>query len=83
MIEFINKNASAIFGLLGAIGGGSITFLTTWLIKQREYDQRLWDKLLERRIKAHENVIAIALEMRVMVSLGGIENKSTCLIMEV
>jgi len=46
--EFISKNASAIFGLLGALGGGSITFFTTWLIKKREYDLRLWDKLLER-----------------------------------
>lgn len=74
LIEFINKNASAIFGLLGAFGGGAITFLTTWFIKKREYDLRLWDKLLERRIKAHENVIAVALEMRVMVSLGGVDN---------
>jgi hypothetical protein len=74
LIEFINKNASAIFGLIGALGGGAITFLTTWFIKKREYDLRLWDKLLERRIKAHENVIDVALEMRVMVALGGIDN---------
>lgn len=68
--EFINKNTSAIFGLLGVLGGGIFTFLTSWLIKKREYNLHLWDKLLERRIKAHENVLAIAIEMRVMIPIG-------------
>ena len=71
--EFIDNNASAIFGLLGALGGGLVSFLALWLLKKREYNLRLWDKLLERRIKAHENVIAVALEMRVMVALGATE----------
>jgi hypothetical protein len=71
--EFIGKNASAIFGLLGAIGGGLVSFLATWMLKKREYSLRLWDKLLERRIKAHENVIAAALQMRLMVALGATE----------
>lgn len=71
--EFINNNTSAIFGLLGALGGGLVSFLASWLLKKREYNLRLWDKLLERRIKAHENVIAAALEMRVMVALGATE----------
>jgi hypothetical protein len=71
--EFIKSNASAVFGLLGALGGGLVSFLASWLLKRREYSLRLWDKLLERRIKAHENVIAAALEMRVMVALGATE----------
>ena len=71
--EFIKSNASAVFGLLGALGGGLVSFLASWLLKKREYSLRLWDKLLERRIKAHENVIAAALEMRVMVALGATE----------
>ena len=74
MEEFINRNASAIFGLLGVIGGGLVSFFASWLLKKREYNLHLWDKLLERRIKAHENVINVALEMRVMVALGGIED---------
>jgi hypothetical protein len=72
--EFISKNASAVFGLLGALGGGAITFFTNWLVKKREYDLRLWDKILERRIKAHENILVLSLEMRVMLSLGGVED---------
>jgi hypothetical protein len=71
--EFIDNNASAVFGLLGALGGGLVSFLASWLLKKRDYNLRLWDKLLERRIKAHESVIAVALEMRVMVTLGAIE----------
>ena len=68
--EFITKNTSAIFGLLGVLGGSLFFFLTSWLIKKREYSLRLWDKLLERRIKAHENVLTVAIEMRVMVPMG-------------
>jgi hypothetical protein len=68
--EFISNNTSAIFALLGALGGSLFSFLTSWLIKKREYNLRLWDKLLERRIKAHENVLTIAVEMRVMVAMG-------------
>ena len=71
--EFINSHASAIFVLLGALGGGLVSFLSSWLLKKRDYNLRLWDKLLERRIKAHENVIAVALEMRVMLGLGATE----------
>lgn len=71
--EFIDSNASAVFGLLGALGGGLVSFLASWLLKKREYNLRLWDRLLERRIKAHENVIRVALEMRVVVPLGETE----------
>lgn len=71
--EFLGNNASAIFGLLGALGGGTVSFLASWMLKRREYNLRLWDKLLERRIKAHENLITVALEMRIMVALGATE----------
>ncbi len=68
---FLQENASAIFGLLGAFLGGLLSFTATWVMKNREYTLRVWDRLLERRIKAHENLISIALDMRVMVTLGG------------
>jgi hypothetical protein len=35
----------------------------------------LWDKLIERRVNAHEKVIGIALEMRVFVLFDGIDSK--------
>lgn len=73
MEEFINKNASAIFGLAGAFLGGLLSFIASWMIKNREYSLGVWQILLDRRIKAHENLISVALEMRVMVALGGKE----------
>lgn len=69
--EFITKNASAIFGLTGAFLGGLVSFIASWMIKNREYSLHIWQILLERRIRAHENLIAVAIEMRVMVPLGG------------
>ncbi len=74
MEEFIQRNSSAIFGLLGVFGGGAISFVTAWLLRKRDYNLRLWDKLLDRRIKAHENVITLAIEMRVIVAVGGVED---------
>ncbi|AHI30192.1 hypothetical protein [Marinobacter similis] len=74
MEEFFIQNASAIFGLVGAFLGGLLAFVASWMIKNREYSLRIWQILLERRIKAHENLINIAMEMRVMVGLGKDEN---------
>lgn len=73
MKEFLQENASALFGLGGAFGAALISFLAAWLLRKRDYDLRLWDKLLERRIDAHERLINVALEMRVMVGLGGVD----------
>lgn len=73
MKDFLQQNASALFGILGALGAVVLTFVTQWLLRKRDYDLRLWDKLLERRIAAHEALINIAIEMRVMVGLGGVD----------
>lgn len=71
--QFITENASAIFALLGALGGGLLSFIGSFLLKKRDFNLRLWDKLIERRIKAHEIVMALAVEMRVMVAIGGVD----------
>ncbi len=73
MREFLQQNTSALFGLAGAFGAVVLTFVTQWLLRKRDYDLRLWDKLLERRIAAHETLINVAIEMRVMVGLGGVD----------
>lgn len=73
MEELLQQHSSAIFGLLGVFLGGSLSFFANWAMKNREYSLRIWDRLIDRRIKAHENLIAIAIEMRVMVALGGKE----------
>jgi hypothetical protein len=68
---FIDENASAIFALAGAVGGGIFSFIGALLLKNREFSLAVSSKILDRRIDAHEKVIALAVEMRVMVGLGG------------
>jgi len=69
---FIDENASAIFALAGALGGGVLSFIGALLLKKREFSLAVSSKILDRRIDAHEKLIALATEMRVMVGLGGV-----------
>jgi len=69
---FVDENASAIFALAGALGGGVLSFIGALLLKKREFSLAVSSKILDRRIDAHEKVIALATEMRVMVGLGGV-----------
>jgi len=71
---FATQHASAIFGLIGALGGGVLSFIAAYMMKKREFDLQMSGKLIDRRIKAHEQVIILAVEMRVMVPLGGVTN---------
>lgn len=74
-MEFIWKNVAVVAGLAGALVGAIVTYFTQWLLRRRELDLRIWERFLERRISAHENVLSLALEMRVMASLGEIHSK--------
>lgn len=73
MSDFIGENASAIFALVGALGGGFLSFFGSLLLKKREFSLATSSKILDRRIDAHEKIMLLASEMRVMVTLGGIE----------
>ena len=75
MKEFLEANASIFIGLGGAVGGALISLVVGWLLRKRDYDLRLWDKFIERRIQAHENLINVALEMRVMVTPGTVDEE--------
>jgi hypothetical protein len=72
---FLQANASAVFGLVGALGGGVLSYIATSLHKRREFDLQIWSKLFDRCIAAHERVMTLAVEMRVMVALGGTDAK--------
>jgi hypothetical protein len=77
--QFFNQHSSAFFALLGALGGAFLSFLASWVLRKREYDLQLWMKLIDRRIRAHEDLIKVALEMRVMIALGGVDDKGEVL----
>ncbi|WP_414446672.1 hypothetical protein [Citrobacter koseri] len=69
--KFIITHASAIFALIGALGGGLLSFFGALILKKREFNLTVSGKLLDRRIAAHENIISLAIELRVMVALSG------------
>lgn len=74
-LQFLSANSSAVFGLTGAVGGGVLSFFVSFMLKKRDFNLQMWGKLFDRRIEAHEKVITLAVEMRIMVALGGIDDK--------
>ncbi len=73
LLQFLQQNSSAVFGLAGALGGGLLSFIATSFHKRQDFDLQIWGKLYERRIAAHERVIKLAIEMRIMIVTGDID----------
>jgi len=77
MAELFMHNAAAALALLGVLVGsvctGGLTFVTGWIMRRRDLDLKIREKFLDRRIAAHEAVIGLAIAMRRMVPLGGID----------
>ena len=74
MEQIIRDNASAVFALLGTFIGVTLTLIGTWVLQSQEAKTRLLEKVLDRRIQAHEKVIELSKSLRGMVSLGYAEN---------
>jgi hypothetical protein len=70
MEQLIQDNASAIFAILGMLAGAALTFIGTWILQNQEAKTRLMEKVLDRRIRAHENIIELSKPFRGMMSLG-------------
>ena len=70
MEQLILNNASAIFAILGTLAGAALTFFGTWILQNQEVKNRLLEKVLDRRIQAHENIIELSKLLRGMMSLG-------------
>jgi hypothetical protein len=70
MLQFLTQNISAAFTLVGIFIGATLTFASTVLLKRQELKLRLWEKVLDRRIEAHEKVIQLSKTLRTMMSLG-------------
>ena len=72
MVELFKQNTPAIIALLGVVVGSLLTGgLAHWnaqAMRRRDLDLKLWERFLDRRITAHETIVAVALKMRVMVS---------------
>lgn len=71
MIDFIQSNASAVFALSGAIAGALITAFFAFISKSREVKLRVAEKIIDKRITAHESTLRLCKTIRTMVLLGG------------
>lgn len=72
-ITFLNNNSSAIFALLGALGAGVISLFVAIFVRRHDYSLRQWEKIGERRIQAHEHLLESAMELRIMVGGGCVD----------
>ncbi|SFI66416.1 hypothetical protein SAMN05216206_2690 [Pseudomonas guineae] len=70
-IEFLQKNASAIFALLGVISGSLLTGVFSYISKARETKLRITEKVVDRKLQAHDNLIDFLGQIRTMLLLGG------------
>lgn len=75
ILQFLNLNASAIFGLLGALGGGILSFVASLLLKRNELSLQLRSKIVDRQIAAHDSILTLAKEMRAMASTGEVSRE--------
>lgn len=77
MAEFLVHNAAAVLALFGVLLGGILTglwsFASGWIMRNRDLDLKIWEKLLDRRLAAHEAVIKLAKVLRRMVPLGRLD----------
>lgn len=73
MNQLIRDNASTLIGVSGVAIGAVVQYLAGWALRKRDYDLRLWEKLIDRSIDAHERLINHVHEMRVMISRNGVD----------
>lgn len=73
--DFLSSNASALFALAGALVGAFASFISTWILSHRELRLKLREKILDRRIEAHEKIIDLSHSLRTMVALGGLDTE--------
>lgn len=50
--------------------GGVLSFVAALLLKRREFSLQLRSKIIDRQIAAHERILKLAQDMRVMGSAG-------------
>jgi hypothetical protein len=63
-----------ITALAGVFVGGGISFLTAWAMRDREWNLKIWEKFLDRRFTAHEDIVGLALTMRFVCPLGRVDS---------
>jgi len=69
IFKLIQDNIAAVFTLIGVIAGYSIQIIGNIFIKDKDFKLRLKEKILNRRIESHEQIIQLTHSIRAMVSM--------------
>jgi len=75
MEKIISENITVVFAILGTITGSIFTFIGTWILQYQNAKYRLLEKVLDKRIEAHEKILAISKYLRQFHSLGYLEKE--------
>jgi hypothetical protein len=70
-MELLKQNLSVVFALLGVMIGALFSFVTMWITKNREIQLRLLEKVLDRRIDAHEKCLDLVVSLRSSTQVFG------------
>ncbi|AWB66145.1 hypothetical protein C2869_06695 [Saccharobesus litoralis] len=71
MEELLVKNASAVFAIIGGLLGSIITGFFGVYGKSRETKLKLAEKIVDKKIEAHDQIINLTNFMRVMCVVEG------------
>jgi len=71
--EFLTEYSTALFTLVGVLLGALASFMTSSFMAKKETRLKLREKILDRRIGAHEQIVDLSHSMRVMIPLGGLD----------
>jgi hypothetical protein len=67
----------ALVALLGVVVGvlltPILTLLNAWVMRKRDFNLKVWERFIDRRITAHETVVGLALKMRFICPLGTVQ----------
>lgn len=66
MIDLEEKYIRAVFALIGVLLGALMTFFANLILKRNELKLKLREKVLDKRIQAHENIIKLSITLRTM-----------------
>lgn len=66
MEELLIKNASAVFAILGVFLGAIVTGIFGYVGKSRETKLKLAEKIIDKKLEAHDQIINLANSMRTM-----------------
>lgn len=74
--DFLITNASAIFAITGAVIGATLTGLINYFSKTKDVKLRIIEKLIDKKLLAHEKIINLIQKIRTMRHLGGFDENN-------